>query len=43
METMENRNFKKGTRFEELYSLFLFDRTIRNVLFKNLLIIGPMS
>jgi len=36
---LENRNFKKGTRFEELYSLFLFDRTIRNVLFKNLLII----
>ena len=29
----------KGTTFEELYSLFLFDRGLRNVIFKNILII----
>lgn len=31
--------FKSGTTFEEVYSLFLFDRTFRNICFKNLLII----
>lgn len=31
--------FIKGTRFEELYSMFLFDRSFRNVLFKYLLVI----
>ncbi|MBR4351051.1 MAG: Abi family protein [Bacilli bacterium] len=35
----KNRKFIKGTTFEELYSVFLFDRTFRNILFKNLLII----
>lgn len=35
----ENRKFKQGTTFEELYSLFLFDRSFRNVLFKYLLVI----
>lgn len=34
-----DRNFKEGTTFEELYSLFLFDRSIRNVLFKYILVI----
>lgn len=34
-----NRKFIKGTTFEELYSLFLFDRKIRNILFRNILII----
>lgn len=34
-----NKNFKTGTTFEELYSIFLFDRTFRNICFKNLLII----
>ena len=34
-----NRTFKQGTTFEEMYSLFLFDRSIRNVLFKYLLVI----
>ena len=29
--------FKKGTTFEELYSLFLFDRNLRNIFFKNLI------
>ena len=35
----KNRVFKEGTTFEELYSLFLFDRSIRNVIFKYLLVI----
>jgi len=36
----ENREkFLPGTTFEELYSIFLFDRTFRNIIFKNLLII----
>lgn len=35
----ENKKFIKGTTFEEFYSLFLFDRQFRNVIFKHLLII----
>ena len=35
----KNKKFKPGTTFEELYSLFLFDRNLRNILFKNLLIV----
>ena len=33
------KQFIKGTTFEELYSLFLFDRSFRNVIFKYLLVI----
>lgn len=33
------KKFIPNTTFEELYSLFLFDREIRNILFKNLLIV----
>jgi len=29
----------KGTTFEELYAVFVFDRKIRNIMFKNILII----
>lgn len=39
---MKSRDIKKyipGTTFEELYSLFLFDRKLRNILFKNILTI----
>ncbi len=39
---LKNRNekiFIDGTSFEELYSLFLFDRQFRNIIFKHLLII----
>ncbi|MBE6157546.1 MAG: Abi family protein [Firmicutes bacterium] len=36
--TMDKR-FVEGMTFEELYSLFLFDRTLRNILFKYLLVI----
>ena len=34
-----NRKFINGTKFSELYSAFLFDRNIRNVMFKNLLVV----
>ena len=39
MQSDNQKFYIKGTTFEELYSLFLFDRTLRNILFKNLLII----
>lgn len=35
----EKDKFIPGTRFEELYSLFLFDRSLRNIVFKYLLVI----
>ena len=39
IESREKRNFKEGVTFEEMYSLFLFDRSFRNILFKYLLVI----
>lgn len=39
LKSPKDRNFIKGTTFRELYSLFNFDRQIRNIFFKNLLII----
>lgn len=33
------RKFIPGTTFDELYSLFYFDRQLRNIIFKNILII----
>lgn len=39
LNSEEDRTFKKGTTFEEMYSLFLFDRSFRNILFKYLLVI----
>lgn len=38
-KTEKEKVFIKGTTFEELYSLFLFDRSFRNILFKYLLVI----
>lgn len=38
-KSAEEKQFIPGTTFEELYSLFLFDRSFRNVLFKYLLVI----
>ena len=38
-KSKEDKTFKPGTTFEEMYSLFLFDRSFRNVLFKYLLVI----
>ena len=34
-----SKRFIEGTTFEELYSLFTFDRYFRNIIFKNLLIV----
>ena len=34
----KDRRFIDGTTFEELYSLFLFDRNLRNILFKYILV-----
>ena len=39
LKNKNEKTFIKGTTFEELYSLFLFDRQFRNIIFKNLLII----
>ena len=39
LKSLEDRRFKEGTTFEEMYSLFLFDRSFRNVIFKYLLVI----
>ncbi len=33
-----NRNFVDGASFEELYSVFNFDRQLRNIIFKNILV-----
>src|SRR5574344_49140 len=35
----DRKHFKNGTNFRELYSLFYFDRQLRNIIFKNVLII----
>ncbi len=37
MKSATNKTYIEGTTFEELYSLFLFDRSFRNILFKNIL------
>lgn len=34
-----NRNYVDGATFEEMYALFQFDRQLRNVIFKNILIV----
>jgi len=39
MNSFSDRTFISGATFDELYSLFLFDRYSRNIFFKNLLII----
>lgn len=39
LRSPKDRNFIKGTTFRELYALFNFDRQVRNIVFKNLLII----
>ena len=38
-KSQEERCFIEGTTFEELYAFFLFDRNIRNIMFKNILIV----
>lgn len=39
MKSKDNKVFIEGVKFEELYSLLLFDRKLRNIVFKNILII----
>jgi len=39
LKNSKSSDFIYGTRFEELYALFQFDRSLRNILFKNLLIV----
>lgn len=39
MKAKDKSKYISGTKFEEVYSLFLFDRRLRNILFKNILII----
>ena len=39
LESSKSKKFFDGTTFEELYSTFLFDRNIRNIMFKHLLIV----
>ncbi len=39
LKSPQDRMFIPGTTFRELYSLFTFDRQIRNIVFKNLLIV----
>jgi len=38
-KSQSDRVFIDGTTFDELYAFFLFDRNIRNIMFKNILII----
>ena len=39
MRSLNDRRFIEGTKFEELYAMFVFDRQLRNIMFKNILII----
>ena len=39
MKNYKDKNFIKGATFDELYAIFNFDRHIRNICFKNILII----
>ena len=39
MKSSKDSVFIPGTTFEELYAMFIFDRRVRNIFFKNLLII----
>ena len=39
MKDFTDRKFINGTTFEELYAMFVFDRNLRNIMFKNILIV----
>lgn len=39
MNPMDNKRYIEGVTFKELYSMFLFDRQLRNIIFKNILIV----
>ena len=38
VKSYTDRKFNKGTTFDELYAMFIFDRQLRNILFKNILV-----
>ena len=39
LKSSNDSTFIEGTNFSELYALFCFDRHLRNILFKNILIV----
>lgn len=39
MKSLKERIYLPGTKFEELYAFFVFDRHLRNIFFKNILIV----
>jgi len=39
MRSDKDNTFIKGTTFEELYGMFLFDRKVRNIMFKYILVV----
>ena len=39
LKSQIDRSFKEGTNFKEVYALFSFDRQLRNIIFKNILIV----
>ncbi|MDD2202864.1 MAG: Abi family protein [Bacilli bacterium] len=39
MKSVKNKVFLDGTTFEELYAFFTFDRSLRNIFFKHLLVV----
>ena len=39
LKSLKDKVFIDGTKFEELYAIFQFDRAFRNIIFKNLLIV----
>lgn len=39
MRSLKNNEFISGTTFEELYGMFIFDRRMRNIFFKYILIV----
>ena len=39
MANSRDNKFIHGTKFEELYAMFTFDRNMRNILFKHILIV----
>ena len=39
IKSIDNKVFIEGVTFEEFYCLFLFDRRLRNIIFKNILMI----
>lgn len=39
MKEVNDKRFIEGTKFEELYATFIFDRKIRNIMFKYILVV----